>query len=226
VVAQRLGVALEDLARITIAIGTLRSGQDAFDALRNATTDDMTDIFSALAADPERLRETLRLPTPETTNDLPTDQRQALLEAAEIIVARWHGQWERAASGWLLLLELAKAMRHGAPLIPRNVIVDPPGGGVLNEGANDLFDRWVLVVKTTVDQSARTHATSYASADLSDETLRRARQGGLDAIALTKQLADGHAHRVKTQLVWALPRDSMKLIPPALQRILKQHART
>jgi len=88
VVAQRLGVALEDLARITIAAGTLHSGQDAFDALRRASLDDMTEIFSALAQDPERLREALRRPAPDTTQDLPADQREALLEAADIIAAR------------------------------------------------------------------------------------------------------------------------------------------
>lgn len=193
--------------------------------MRRASIDDMTAIFSALAEDPERLREALRLPAPETTIDLPADQREALLEAAEIIAARWHGQWQRGASSWLLLLKLAKAMRHGSPLIPRNVVVEPPGAGMLGEGLADRFGRWVLVVETTVDHNARTHETSYASADLDDETLGRARQGGLDAIALTKQLADGHAHRVLTQSTWALPRDSMKLISPALRRILKEHAR-
>jgi hypothetical protein len=225
VVAQRLGVALEDLARITIAVGTLYSGQDAFDALRQASIDDMTDSFSALAGDPERLREALRLPAPETTEDLPADQREALLEAAEIIARRWHGQWERAASGWLLLLKLAKAMRHGSPLIPREVVVEPPGAGVLGEGLRDRFGRWVLVVETTADHAARTHATSYAIADIGDLTLERTRQGGLDAIALAQQVAEGHAHRVMTQSKWALPRDSMKLVPTRLQRILKEHER-
>ena len=225
VVAQRLGVALEDLARITIAIGTLHSGQDAFDALRQASINDMTETFSALARDPERLREALRLPAPETTKDLPDDQRDALIEAAEIIATRWQGQWEHAASGWLLLLKLAKAMRHGAPLISREVVVESPGAGVLGEGLADRFGRWALVVETTVDHKARTHETSYAIADVGDDTLGRARQGGLDAIALTKQLAEGHAHRVLTQSKWALPRDSMKLIPATLRRILEEHER-
>jgi len=225
VVAQRLGVALEDLARITIAIGTLHSGQDSFDALRRASIDDMTETFSALAGHPARLREVLRLPAPETTKDLPDDQREALLEAGEIIATRWHGQWQRAASGWLLLLKLAKAMRHGSPLIPREAVVDPPGAGVLGEGLEDRFRRWVLVVETTADHTARTHETSYAGADIGDDTLGRARQGGLDAIALTKQLAEGHAHRVTTQSKWALPRDSIKLIPPALRWTLEEHER-
>jgi len=73
----------------------------------------MTELFAALAEDPERLREAVRLPAPETTRELPADQREALLEVAEIIAARWHAQWTRAASGWMLLLKLAKAMRHG-----------------------------------------------------------------------------------------------------------------
>jgi hypothetical protein len=225
VVAQRLGVALEDLARLVIAIGTLHSGEDAFDALRRASIDDMTEIFSAVAGDPDRLPEKLLLPTPQTTKDLPDDQREALLQAADILATRWTAQWERAASGWLLLLKLAKSMRHGAPLIPREAIVEPPGAGVLGEGLEDIFARWVLVVETTADHKARTHKTSYAGVDIGDDTLGRARQVGLDAIALTKQVAEAHAHRVMTQSKWALPRDSIKLIPPALQRILKEHER-
>lgn len=148
IVTQRLGVALEDLARITIAVRTLHSGQDAFDALRQASLDDMTETFASLTSDPERLREALRLPTPETTAELPADQREALLEVAEIIAARWHAQWTRAASSWMLLLKLTKAMRHGLPLIPREVVLNPPGAGALGEGLHDLFDRWVLVVET------------------------------------------------------------------------------
>lgn len=225
IVAQRLGVALEDLARIAIAGGTLHSGQDAFNALRQASLDDMTQIFSALARDPERLRDALRLPAPETTHDLRADQREALLEVAEIIAARWHGQWISAASSWLLLLKLAKAMRHGSPLIPREIVIEPPGAGVLGDGLDDVFDRWVLVVETTADHTARTHATSYAIADIGDDTLGRARQGGLDAIALAKQLAEGHAHRVMTHSKWALPRDAIEHVPRRLQRVLKEHER-
>jgi hypothetical protein len=116
-------------------------------------------------------------------------------------------------------------MRHGSPLIPRELVVDPPGAGVLGEGLDDLFDRWVLVVETTADHEARTHATSYAIADIGGDTLGRAGQGGLDAIALTKQVAEGHAHRVTTQSRWALPRDAMKLVPRRLQQILKEHER-
>ena len=78
------------LARIAIAIGTLRSGEDAFDALRGASFDDMTAKFSELAGHPGQLREALRLPAPQTTHDLPADQRKALLKAAEIIAACWH----------------------------------------------------------------------------------------------------------------------------------------
>lgn len=70
-----------------------------------------------------------------------------------------------------------------------------------------------------------THATSYAIADIGDDTLSRARQGGLDAIALTKQVADGHAHRVMTQSRWAMPRDAMNLVPGRLQQILREHER-
>jgi hypothetical protein len=225
IVAQRLGVALEDLARIAIAIGMLHTGEDAFDALRRASIDDMTNVLSDLARDGERMREVLRVPTPDTTEDLPADQRSALLEASEIIAARWRGQWQRAASGWLLLVKLAKAMRHGSPLIPRELVVESPGAGALGEGHADPSARWVLVVDTAADSEAKTHQTSCAVADLGDDTLARARQGGLDAIALAKQVAEGHAHRVMTQSKWALPRDAMNRIPPSLRRILTEHER-
>jgi hypothetical protein len=103
------------LARIAIAIGTLRGGEDAFDALRGASIDDMTAKFSELAGHPGQLREALRLPAPQTTHDLPADQRKALLKAAEIIAACWHGQWQRAAAGWLLLHELARRCATAQP---------------------------------------------------------------------------------------------------------------
>jgi hypothetical protein len=91
-----------------------------------------------------------------------------LLELADAVAARWLGQWHRAAAGWLLLHKIAKVMRHGCPAPSRELIVETPGAGSLGRGLRRPFDRWVLVVGTTVDHEARTHALSdsiLASAD-------------------------------------------------------------
>jgi hypothetical protein len=226
VLAQRLGVALEDLARLALALRTLRTGQDAFVALRDASFDEMTEVYAELARDAEALRSCLHLPSADTTDDLEPEARAALLEAGEAIARRWHGQWQRAASGWLLLRRLAKAMRHGSPLLPRELVIDPPGAGRLGAGLGDLYARWVLLVDTTVDDAAREHRTEYGSADISDATLRQARQGGLDAISLTKDLAEGHWHRMLTQSRWAIPRDALRYLTREQRSILERDERT
>lgn len=222
VLAQRVGVALEDLARLTIALRTLYSDDDAFEALRDARLEDMTDTFARLAEEPEELQAALRLPTAEATADLPDDQRDALLMISDRVAMTWHGQWVRAALGWQLLHKLAKAMRHGSPLVPREVVREHPGAGLLGEGLADFFERWVLVVDTTVDHVAREHRTEYAAADLTDETLVRGRQGGLDAISLTRAVASAHVYRVQTESKWAIPRDALRLVPPDVRRTLRE----
>jgi hypothetical protein len=124
-----------------------------------------------------------------------------------------------------LLRRIAKAMRHGAPLIPRELVVDPPGAGALGKGLDDVFARWVLVVDTTVDAPANAINSFYAAADLSDATLAQARQAGLEAVALARELAGAHVMRLRSTSVWALPKDVGRLVSPKHRQVLREHAR-
>jgi hypothetical protein len=209
VLCQRLGVALEDLARLLAALESERP----WEALRAARLDDLDAIYNRLAED--RPAATLE----ET--DFDAQQRDAVLAAAAAIGGRWHRHLVECAAGWALLRRLAKAMRHGSPLLPRPLVLDPPGAGVLGAGLNDRFDRWVLLVPSRADATARTVNTEYAMADLGDGTLRKLRQAGLDGVALARVLAGLHVTRLNTESKWALPRDALSQLPRAQRRALE-----
>jgi hypothetical protein len=224
VLAQRLGVALEDLARLLLAFESFGSS-DPFAALRAGSLDRFDDVYSRLAGNPEALRSTIRLPHPEDTSELDAPLREAILEASDVLARRWHGHLERASAGWALLRRLAKAMRHGMPLLPRELVLGPPGAGSLGKGMTDVFDRWVLLLNSEVDRDAAHIDTHYAIADLSDGTLSRAHQAGLDAVALAREISAAHVHRVRSRSRWAMPEEALRLVAPAHARVLRETAR-
>jgi len=79
VLAQRLSVALEDLARLVIAFEALPT-DNAFDVLRSVDA-----VYRRLTGDPEAFRSAVRLPRPEDTEDtedtedLDAELREAVL---------------------------------------------------------------------------------------------------------------------------------------------------
>jgi hypothetical protein len=224
ILCQRIGVALEDVARLVLAFESL-STSDPFDVLRNARYDMLDDAFARLADEPESLRAALMLPTPRDTAELDEPLRSAILEASDALARRWVGHWTRCARGWQLLRRLAKALRHGSPLLSRELVLGPPGAGALGEGLGDVFERWVLLVGSEVDHEAEALNTTYAIADIGEDTLSRARHAGLEAVALARKLAGAHVQRVHSESKWALPRDVVKLVGPKHRRILKRCAR-
>lgn len=224
ILCQRLGVALEDLARVVLALESLGT-EDPFEVVRMASYDALDEGYARLSDEPEGLRRAFRLPAPEDTGDVEPDLREAILAASDALSRRWLGHWERCAAGWQLLRRLAKALRHGGPLLPRELVLGPPGAGALGAELNDAFDRWVLLVGTEVDHEARGLNTTYAIADVSDKTLARAHQAGLEGVALARELANGHVFRLRSESRWALPGDVMKLVEPRHRRILRSHAR-
>jgi hypothetical protein len=223
ILCQRLGVELEDVGRLVLAFEGLR-GADAFAVLRDVRVKSLDDVFPRLAADAEALRAAVQLPTPEGTTELDPSLREALLEASDALAHRWFGHWGRAADGWQLLRRLAKALRHGAPLIPREVVVGPPGAGALGQGLHDAYERWVLLVDTEVDHEAESLTTTSSVADISDGTLARASQAGLEAVALARVLTAAHVRRVQSHSKWALPLDALKLVSRQQRRVLRKHA--
>lgn len=220
---QRAGVALEDLARLVLAFESADS-VDSFDALRSGVISDCDAVFDRYYADAEGLRCVVRLPSPDTTGDLAEALREAVLAGSDALARRWHAHWVAAADGWQLLRRLAKGGRHGAPLIPRELIVQPPGAGALGTGLADRFERWALVIDSKVEHAATQISTEYGMADLTDRTLRRARQAALDAIAVTRDISNAHVHRVRSETTWAMPSFVLKLVTPAQTRILKAEA--
>lgn len=224
ILCQRLGVVLEDVARLVLAFESLGAG-DPFDVLRNARYDALDDAFVRLADDSEALRATLQLPGPDDTAEVDAFLREAVLAASDALARRWLGHWSHCAEGWDLLRRLAKGLRHGSPLLPRELVLGPPGAGALGHGLSDVFERWVLVVGTEVDRVAEELNTSYGMADLSDATLSRARQTGLEAVALARALAAAHVERVRSGLKWALPGYVVNLVGREHRRVLMEHGR-
>ena len=104
-------------------------------------------------------------------------------------------------------------------------MLGPPGTGALGEHLMDAFERWVLLVGTEVDNEATTLSTTYEMADISDDTLAQARQAGLEAVGLARDLAAGHVHRVRSESKWAMPDDVMRLVGHKQRRVLREHAR-
>lgn len=224
ILSQRVGVALEDVARLVVAFESVGTA-DPFDVLREARYSMLDDAFTRLAQDPEALRAAVRLPAPEDTAELQPALREAILEASDALARRWLGHWTRSANGWQLVRRLAKALRHGSPLLTRELVLGPPGAGALGQGLNDIYERWVLLVGTEVDHEAEELNTTYSMADVSEDTLSRARHAGLEAVALARELAGTHLERVRTESTWALPSDVLKLVGPAHRQVLKEHAR-
>lgn len=224
VLAQRLSVALEDLARLLIAFEALPT-DNAFDVLRSAAIDELDAVYRRLADDPEAFRSAVRLPRPEDTEDLDAELREAVLEASDALARRWLAHWGAASAGWLLLRRLGKAMRHGTPLVPRELVLGPPGAGALGRGLEDRFRRWVLLLDTEVDTQNAHINTSYASGDLSEGTLARAFQAGLDAVALARAISDLHIVRLRTESKWGFPRDVFKLVSTEHTSVLKRESR-
>lgn len=177
------------------------------------------------AAIREALRAAVRLPSVDDAADLEAPLREAMLEISEALTRRWIGHWEHCAAGWQLLRRLAKALRHGSPVLPRELVLGPPGTGALGEHLMDAFERWVLLVGTEVDNEATTLSTTYEMADISDDTLAQARQAGLEAVGLARDLAAGHVHRVRSESKWAMPDDVMRLVGHKQRRVLREHAR-
>jgi hypothetical protein len=62
------------------------------------------------------------------------EQQEAILAAADTMAGRWHEHVVACAGAWALLRRLAKAMRHGSPLLPRELVLGPPGAGNLGAG--------------------------------------------------------------------------------------------
>lgn len=222
VLGQRAGVAIEDVARLSLAFSALGKS-DPFDALRSAKGPLLDDVWARLASDPERFRTVFRLPSPEDTIDVAEPLRSSLLELSDALAARWLRLWAEAAEGWQLLRRLAKGMRHGAPLLPRELVIGPPGAGALGQGLQDRFERWVLVMETSVDHAERSSETTYAAADLGDDTLARARQAALGAVALGRDVSAGHVHRLRTGSRWVMPNDALRLVDVKHRQVLREH---
>ncbi|HEY3944477.1 MAG TPA: hypothetical protein VGL78_04550 [Solirubrobacteraceae bacterium] len=62
-------------------------------------------------------------------------------------------------------------------------------------------------------------------ADLSDSTLARGYQAGLNAVALAREVTAAHVHRVKSESKWAMPRHVLKLVGRDTARVLEEHSR-
>lgn len=223
ILCQRLGVPLEDLARLVLAFESVGEA-DLFTVLRSPGYDKLDYVFRRLQEDPAALRAAFTLPTAEDAGELGDPLGSAVLAASNTLAARWLGQWERCVGGWDLLRRLAKALRHGSPLLPRELVLGPPGAGWLGDGIDDAFERWVLLVDTGVDHDAERISTTYAAADISEGTLARARHAGLDAVALARGLADAHVQRVRSESKWAFPNDVLERIGAQHRRVLKEHA--
>src|ERR1019366_2527583 len=132
-----------------------------------------------------------------------------------------YGRGWRVRRGWALLRRRAEGVRHGSPLIPRGVVRSPPGAGALGAESGDLFDRWVLLVNTEHDVAARSLATHWSVADISDATLRLAHEAVLDGIALARKISAAHVGRVTHQYKWVLERGVVKALGPAQRRVLE-----
>lgn len=221
---QRAGVALEDLARLAIALESIGES-DPFTSFRAARYADLEAIYDRLAENAEGLRASVRLPDASQTADLSPELRDAVLSASDALARRWSARWDRCASWWLLLHRITKALRHGAPLMPREWVVGQPGVGALGNGVADPFDRWVLLVSTSVDLDAKHLHTETVPADLSDQTLARARHAGLEAVSLARELTGAHAQRVRSESKWALPSDVVNLVDHRHRKVLRAHAR-
>jgi hypothetical protein len=219
VLCQRLGVALEDLGRLLAALESDRP----WEALRAARLDDLDATYQRLVEDRRAARAAFRLPSVATLRETDFDprQREAVVAAANATAGRWHRHLVECAAGWALLRRLAKAMRHGSPLLPRPLVLGPPGAGALGAGLSDRSDRWVLLVPSRADATARTVSTEYSMADLEDRTLRKLRQAGFDGVALARVLAGLHVTRLNTESKWALPKDALSQLPPAQRRALE-----
>jgi hypothetical protein len=104
-------------------------------------------------------------------------------------------------------------------------MLTPPGAGALGRGADDRFERWVLVVNTDSDDGARSITTAWTVADVGDDTLAQADTAVLDGLALTKALAAAHVGRVTEQRKWILTRDAVKTLSKEQRAIIERHAR-
>jgi len=219
---QRLGVALEDLGRLAVALEAVGSS-DAFDVLRRATLDDLDAVFDRLR-DAEALRRAFKMPGAADVAELPDEElREPVLAASATQTAQWHKQWTSCAAGWPLLRRLAKGMRHGSPLVPREIVLEPPGAGSLGEDAEDRYDRWVLVINTDEDHKAKSISTQWTVADISDKTLGRAHSAVLDGLALAKNLQDAHIGRVTHSYKWVLSREIVKKLNNEQRAIMERH---
>lgn len=220
VLCQRLGVALEDLARLLVAL----ESEQPWETLRAARLDDLDATYERLRTDGNAARAAFRLPSAAALEGAGLDeqQSQAVLAAADAIAGRWHRHLAECAAAWALLRRLAKAMRHGSPLLPRPLVLEPPGAGALGAGLADRFDRWVLLVPSRADPVELTVKTEYAMADLEDGTLRRLRQAGLDGVALARVLAGLHVARLNSESKWALPRDALTHLSELQRRAIEE----
>jgi hypothetical protein len=219
--SQRLGVALEDLGRLAIALEAVGSS-DAFNALRGATPDDLDAVFDRLR-DAEALRRAFKQPGAADVANLDVELRGPVLAASAAQTARWQKQWASCAAGWPLLRRLAKGMRHGSPLVPRETVLTPPGAGSLGEGAEDRYDRWVLVINTDEDGKAKSISTQWTVADISDKTLARSHTAVLDGLALAKDLQDAHIGRVTHSYKWVLSREIVKKLNNEQRTIIERY---
>jgi hypothetical protein len=223
VLAQRMGIALEDLGRLAIALEAARHG-DAIDAFRQARLDDVGAVFARLT-DEDALRRAFNLPTSSSTQELTPDLRDAALAASDALAKRWTHQWRSCAAGWPLLSRIAKGARHGVPLVKRDIVLTTPGAGALGAKAIDKYERWLLVVNTDVNEETKHIQTDWLVADLSKQTLARAEAASLDGIALAQQIAQAHAKRVASVSRWAFPNEIIRALPQPHRGILELNRR-
>jgi hypothetical protein len=192
--------------------------------LRGANYGDLDAVFERLR-DESSLRAALKLPRPADVAELDEELREPILAASRLQASRWVTHWHSCAQGWPLLRRLAKGMRHGSPLIPRETVITPPGAGDLGRHAGDLFERWVLLIDTDQDVANKSISTQWVVADISEATLDLAHRAVLDGIALARDLAEAHVNRVSNGYEWVLARAILKDLPAAQRAILRRHAK-
>ena len=132
-VLQRVLLAVEDVGVLLHAF----AGEDPWERLRSARIPDLQQAFERAVGDTDSvLTEAFVLATEEllAREDVTEEQRAALGRLRARAAERWSGMLTRIAEWWVRHFNPAKATMHGFPFVAGELIVEPPGAGLLGKG--------------------------------------------------------------------------------------------
>lgn len=214
-VLQRTLLACEDLGALIHAL----IEKPHWDRFTSYSMRELDETFSDLLARRLQMDRLWLLPSDEIIdgeegwNEL---QRHAMRNLREISTRELEREVDIVAGFWVFHRRSIKNVMHGFSLVPANLLLDPPGAGVLSEQVDAAQSRpFAASLVSEVDEEARIAKTTTYTVDLTLEGINAVRTIAATASNLLARLAVARRFAVETKHRYVLGHDFADRLPSA-----------